>query len=97
MVYKEKNYFKGFVDSQISNLPKEMFKETYIPNGYIDIVKSSNVMKNFNIHGNKILAFSTPVVNEVDSIEEFEYISFQLKKQNLTLQNYLDKIYKNGR
>ncbi len=94
---KEKNYFKGFVDSQISNLPKEMFKETYIPNGYIDIVKSSNVMKNFNIHGNKILAFSTPVVNEVDSIEEFEYISFQLKKQNLTLQNYLDKIYKNGR
>ena len=54
-------------------------------------------MKNFNIHGNKILAFSTPVVNEVDSIEEFEYISFQLKKQNLTLQNYLDKIYKNGR
>ena len=94
---KEKNYFKGFVDSQISNLPKEMFKETYIPNGYIDIVKSSNVMKNFNIHGNKILAFSTPVVNEVDSIEEFEYISFQLKKQNLTLQNYLDRIYKNGR
>ena len=94
---KEKNYFKGFVDSQISNLPKEMFKETYIPNGYIDIVKSSNVMKNFNIHGNKILAFSTPVVNEVDSIEEFEYISFQLKKQNLTLHNYLDRIYKNGR
>ena len=94
---KEKKYFKGLVDSQISNLPKEMFKETYIPNGYIDIVKSTNVMKNLNIHGNKILAFSTPVVNEVDSIEEFEYISFQLKKQNLTLQNYLDKIYKNGR
>ena len=38
---KEKKYFKGLVDSQISNLPKEMFKETYIPNGYIDIVKST--------------------------------------------------------
>ena len=42
---KEKNYFKSFVNVEISNLPKEMFKETYIPNGYIDIVKTSELIK----------------------------------------------------
>ena len=91
---KDDIYFKGFVDKELSNLPKESFKKTYIPNGYVDIVRSSIVEDNYEIHGSKILGFETKVTNEVDSLEEFEYISFQLKTNGSVLKNYLDKLYK---
>ena len=91
---KEKNYFKSFVNVEISNLPKEMFKETYIPNGYIDIVKTSELIKNKNIHGENILAFISPLVNEIDSIEEFEYISYQIQNKGSILLDYLKRTYK---
>lgn len=87
-------YFEGFVDSELSNLPKEMFKQTYIPNGYIDIVRASFVMGNQNIHGGKMLSYISSVVNEVDSIEEFEYIEYQLKKHDSSLRKYLDTVKK---
>ena len=89
---KEDKYFKGFIDGEKSNLPKEMFEQSYVPNGYIDIVRSSTVMNNINIHGKKILGFVSPHAIEVDSIEEFEYISYLLKKNGSILKNYLDRI-----
>ena len=75
-----------------SNLPKEMFRQTYIQNGYVDIVKSSVVMSNKNIHGKSMLGFISPNTTEVDSIEEFEYISYQLEKDGSVLKEYLDTI-----
>ena len=69
-----------------------MFRQTYIPNGYVDIVKSSVVMNNKNIHGERMLGFISPNITEVDSIEEFEYISYQLEKDGSVLKKYLDTI-----
>lgn len=91
---KDELYFKGFIDSELSNLPKELFRNTYIPNGYVDIVRSSVVADNINIHGNKMLAFKTPVVSEVDSKEEFEFISYQLNKKGSILKKFLDNYNK---
>ena len=45
------------------NFPKEMFEKTYFPNGYIDIIKTRNILKNF-LHGNKVYPF---IVNEFNS------------------------------
>jgi len=45
------------------NLPKEHFEKTYMPNGYIDIIKTKNIYKSF-LHGNKVKSF---IVNEFNS------------------------------
>ena len=91
---KNGKYFKGFVDNELSNLPKEMFKQTFIPNGYVDILRASVVTTDENIHGDKMLAYISPVVNEVDSQEEFKYIEFQMKRHDFLLQQYLDTVKK---
>ncbi len=91
---KEKKYFKSFVNNEISNLPKEIFRETYIPNGYVDILNTSQLIKNRNIHGQNILGFISPLVNEIDSIEEFEYISYQIQNKGSVLLDYLNKTYR---
>lgn len=94
---KRNKYFKGFVDSDISNFPKEFFEQTYIPNGYIDIIKSSTVLNKTNIHGDRVLGFISPTISEIDSIEEFNFITYQLGKKDSLLKNYLEETNYNAR
>ena len=60
------------------NLPKEMFEKTYFPNGYIDIFKTKNILKNY-MHGNKVYPF---VVNEfnsdIDDLQDYKKVKFEI-------------------
>jgi len=87
-------YFRGILDSENSeenyNLPKESFADTFIPDGYVDVVRRSYMINNNKIHGDKMIGFESPVTTEVDSIEEFEYIQYQLDKLGSPLLEYLN-------
>ena len=65
----------------IFNNPKNRFPETYFPNGYIDIIKTKNIFKNF-IHGNKVLPY---IINDkvvyIDSIEDLKYANYIFKSK----------------
>lgn len=79
---KENNYLKPIIDLPIKefwNLPKQLFKQVYKPNGYIDIIKPDVVINTNMVYGAKILGFETEKVIEIDSKEEFEYLKYKLK------------------
>ena len=86
---KKGDNFKGIFNDD-TNLPKEAFDKVYIPNGYVDIVKATYVMNNPEIHGDSMIGFVSPVCSEVDSIEEFDYIQYQINRDGTELQNYLN-------
>jgi len=88
---KDNSYFKGLISGENYNLPKEVFEQVYIPDGFVDIAKSSFVMNNQGIHGDKMIGFESPVCTEVDSVEEFEYIQYQLDNKGSELLNYLNR------
>ena len=75
------------VDSQ--NLPRQKFKPAYHPNGYVDVLKIKTINELNVIHGNKILPFITPFIVELDSIEDLEYMKFDLQRGNYKIFNYL--------
>jgi CMP-N-acetylneuraminic acid synthetase len=89
---KDNCYFKGLAGGEDYNLPKEAFEQVYIPDGFVDVVKSSFVMNSEEIHGDKMIGFESPVCTEVDSVEEFDYIQYQLDKNGSKLLDYLEKI-----
>jgi CMP-N,N'-diacetyllegionaminic acid synthase len=64
-----------------ANLPRQAFPKTYIANGYVDVLDPSYILKENKLHGDKILAYQTPVVTEVDSIEDLGYLEWQITKQ----------------
>jgi N-acylneuraminate cytidylyltransferase len=64
-----------------ANLPRQAFPKTYVANGYVDVLDPNYILKENKLHGDKILAFQTPVVTEVDSIEDLEYLEWQITKQ----------------
>jgi CMP-N,N'-diacetyllegionaminic acid synthase len=64
-----------------ANLPRQVFPKTYVANGYVDVLDPNYILKENKLHGDKILAFRTPVVTEVDSIEDLEYLEWQITKK----------------
>ncbi|MCV2885441.1 acylneuraminate cytidylyltransferase family protein [Aestuariibacter sp. AA17] len=75
--------------SERYNQPKEAFPQVYVPNGYVDVVLASQIMRSETTHGNQILSFDTPVSCEVDSPDELDYLRYQLQKDGSVLLTYL--------
>ena len=73
------------------NDPRQTFPKVLVPNGYVDIVKTSFVKEKGCLHGDKVLAFETPLCSEVDVIDEVEFLEFQLQKKGSTLSEYLEE------
>ena len=81
----EGNYLKsigsGSFDLEGSNAPRQKFKKTYQANGYVDIIKTLYVMKANKLHGDRVTAFITPRVVEVDTVDDFDYLEYQVTKE----------------
>ena len=71
-------YWGGLFDGQMEddyyNLPRQLLPKTYHPNGYVDIVRPKYFMSNDNLHGDKMLAYVTPYVHEVDTLDDFKIL-----------------------
>ena len=67
------------------NDPRQSFSKTYQGNGYVDVLQTNYILKQKKLHGNKVIAFATPMVREVDTKEDFKYIEFEVSQnQSLT-------------
>lgn len=91
----ESGYFKGLRDDltpEKVNLPRQSFPDVYIPDGYIDIIKSSCVLESNTLHGNRMMVFESPHCHEVDVLEDFNYLEFQLQREGSPLLDYLNKL-----
>ena len=87
----DNNYFKGLRDDltpEKVNLPRQSFPSVYIPDGYIDILKSSVILTTGTLHGDKMLVFESPFCVEVDTKDDFEYLEFQIKKEGSPIINF---------
>jgi CMP-N,N'-diacetyllegionaminic acid synthase len=87
----ENNFFKGLRDDltpEKVNLPRQSFPSVYIPDGYIDVLKSSIILNTGTLHGDKMLVFESPYCVEVDTKDDFEYLEFQIEREGSTILDF---------
>ncbi len=80
MFLKEGNYWKPFINDvegkklagEFYNLPRQNFPVVYHPNGYIDILRPDIIITGL-LHGDKIRAFETEFVIEVDRYQDLSW------------------------
>lgn len=88
-----KDEFYNTISNEVTledvNKPRQSFPDTYIPNGYIDIIKPEFLYKNDSLYGDKILSYITPTTFEVDTMEEFEYLEYLTLRDDSLLLKYL--------
>ena len=88
----EQGFFKSILpgySNDFINAPRQMFPTVYIPDGYVDILKSGFIVESHSLHGDKMAGFVSPVCIEVDSIDDFEYFEFELQKSHNPVFDYL--------
>ena len=93
----EHGYFYGFNPGDArpgySNLPRQAFPSVYIPDGYVDVLRTSFVLNSDDIHGSRIMGYVSPMCHEVDTLEDFEFLEFQIGKKGSTLLDFLKAHY----
>ena len=73
-----------------ANNARQQFPATYIANGYVDVLSSAFIRKMQLIHGNYVLPFITPTVNEVDTVEDFSMLEMELQNY----PNFTTRLFK---
>jgi N-acylneuraminate cytidylyltransferase len=89
------NYYTPICDKytlEDTNRPRQDFPNIYIPNGYIDILNPNFIKANNTLYGEKIFGYITPHTNEIDTIEDFKYIEYQISQQETVILQYLKTI-----
>jgi CMP-N,N'-diacetyllegionaminic acid synthase len=80
------NRFAGFFPDdprpEYFNLPRQCFPAAYQPNGYVDICRSDVIRDTGQLYGPRILPFITEWSGEIDSIEDFELLEWQLGRRS---------------
>lgn len=94
----EQGYLTALTSDETSldrfNLPRQGYPTVYIPDGYVDVVRSSFVLSTPLLHGDRVLAYESPQCTEVDSVEELERLDFQLNKTGSPVLDYLKSHFK---
>ncbi|OUW57819.1 MAG: hypothetical protein CBD57_04085 [Candidatus Pelagibacter sp. TMED197] len=63
------------------NKPRNFFEKSFIPNGYIDIIKTKNIKKSI-IHGKKVLPFVIDrLVPDIDNKKDLLFLKFLIKNR----------------
>ena len=90
---KDDGFYTGIQtdDMDLLNQPRQMFPTVYVPDGYVDVLSTSFVSSSNTIHGKNVLGFVSPVCREVDTIEDFQALEFQLQQEGSPLLDYLKK------
>lgn len=88
----DKGYFTGILpeySNEKINAPRQSFLDVYIPDGYIDVLKTSFITASGQMYGNNMIGFVSPVCVEVDSVKDFEFLEFELQNNNNPVLEYL--------
>lgn len=57
------------------NLPRQDFPEVYVPNGYVDIIKTSFVIRTGLLHGDRMIGFATDEVPDIDTESDMKKLT----------------------
>ena len=71
----KKGFYKPITKNsnlKMTFMGRQNFEEVYVPNGYIDILKTSLISKK-NIYGNKMYVFNTKKSLEIDNIDDLNF------------------------
>lgn len=75
-----KSVWSDSVNLDMLNNARQTFPDTYMANGYVDVLSVDFILKNRLIHGNKVIPFVTPAVGEIDTEEDFRWLQYQLSE-----------------
>jgi len=94
---KDNGYYKTLfpqLSLDESNGPRQNFEPVFIPNCYVDVLKTDYIIKNEKIHGDMMVAFETTDIIDIDTEEDAIALTVAIKESKSDVYEYLIKNYK---
>jgi CMP-N,N'-diacetyllegionaminic acid synthase len=63
-----------------ANNARQQFPATFQANGYVDVLSARFIRSHRLIHGDSVIPFTTPMVVEVDTQDDFAHLEFLLER-----------------
>ena len=76
-----KSICTGNYDIDSQNNARQEFPKTYVANGYVDILSAKFIKEKKILHGNKCFAYKTDFCIEVDTIDDFSLLEFEITRK----------------
>ena len=73
-----------------ANNARQEFPTTYFANGYVDVLSTRFIRELQQIHGDKVMPFITPAVDEIDTEDDFVNIEQKLERN----PNFASQLFK---
>ena len=78
--------FNNIQDIDLINDSRQSFPDTFVANGYVDILLTDHIRKTNKIHGNGVMPFLTSEAIEVDEEDDLRYLEYKLEKNKKFLK-----------
>jgi CMP-N-acetylneuraminic acid synthetase len=95
--WKDKSgHFNTIVENMTlddANNPRQSFPNIYIPDGYVDVLRTEYIVKHDKIHGDLMIGFESPDSIDIDFKEEMETIGEIIGKSDSKVYQYLKDNY----
>lgn len=91
------SYFNPILDSMTlddANNPRQAFPDVYIPDGYVDVLKTSNIVENNCVHGNKMIGFIVNDGIDIDTLKDMTRLEDIFSNIDFPILSYLKNNYK---
>ena len=94
---KDDGYFKPIKEGitlDDANNPRQSFEDVYIPDGYADVLRTSFIIENDLMHGDRMIGYEVPGGVDVDAAKDIEFLEYFAMDHRNELMDYLEANYK---
>lgn len=87
-----KGYYETFggITPDEANNPRQEFSPVYIPDGYVDVLKTAYILEEGKLHGNRVMAYEVPNVVDVDYEKDFQKLESSIGSFIGPVMNWLE-------
>ncbi len=89
-------YFRPMYDNMTlddANKPRQVFPDIFITDGYVDVLRVENIIKNDCIHGNRMIGFVVDDGIDVDTMKDMGQLERIFKDVDFPILSFLKENY----
>lgn len=77
-------------EREFYNLPRQAFEDCFLPNGYVDVIRSEVILNTDMLHGDRIKLWETEPIADIDVLADIEHAKRLLESDKFSaIKNFL--------
>jgi CMP-N-acetylneuraminic acid synthetase len=93
---KEDGYYTSILSHLTldeANNPRQSFPDVFIPDGYVDVLRTQFIIEQNLMHGDRMIGYVVPNGVDIDAMKDLEFLDYYIQGHQSALFDYLNANY----